>query len=98
LSHTSLAPGMALAAALIAGALALTADAAHAASTVSVRNAFGGDDVVNASGLEAGVLGLVINADGSSSRVDADNVKAVVVLIGANDYGFAEPVPRKTPG
>jgi hypothetical protein len=31
-------------------------------------------------------------ADGPGSRVEAANIKAVVVLIGANDYGFARAV------
>ena len=36
-------------------------------------------------------------ADGPASRGEADNVKAVVVLIGANDYGFADVVPSRRP-
>ena len=35
--------------------------------------------------------------DSSSPRGDADKSKAVIVLIGANDYGFADTVPSRSP-
>ena len=40
---------------------------------------------------------LAEQTNGSSSRIDAANVKAVPVLIGANDYGFTDIVPSRSP-